>query len=69
MNSSSLAGFVCFEKRAIIEIDGGQHDSNSLRDRKRDKWLESQGCRVLRFWNNEIMENLEGVLEIIRSHV
>jgi len=64
-----IVDFVCFEKHAIIEIDGGQHSLNSLGDRKRDKWLKSQGYRVLRFWNNDIMQNLEGVLEIIRSYV
>ena len=48
----------------IIELDGGQH-ANNEEDKERDKWFEGQGYKVLRFWNNEIIENLTGVLDNI----
>ena len=62
-----IADFVCFEKRIIIELDGGQHAVNKEKDRKRDTWFEGQGFKVLRFWDNEVLTNLHGVLEVIRS--
>jgi very-short-patch-repair endonuclease len=64
-----IVDFVSFDKKVIIEIDGGQHNEDwfSIRDENRTVWLNSQGFRVLRFWNNEIMENLEGVLFQIQT--
>jgi very-short-patch-repair endonuclease len=59
-----IIDFVCLEARLIIELDGGQHNG-SASDVNRDEWLASQGFVVLRFWNNEVFENLEGVLERI----
>jgi very-short-patch-repair endonuclease len=59
-----IVDFVCLEARLIVELDGGQHNG-SASDVKRDEWLASQGFAVLRFWNNEIFENLEGVVERI----
>jgi very-short-patch-repair endonuclease len=64
-----IADFVCLENRIIIEIDGGQHANERNKDREREAWLKNQGFKVLRFWNNEVLENLEGVLEVIRSNV
>ncbi|MEW5972259.1 MAG: ATP-dependent RNA helicase HrpA [Pseudomonadota bacterium] len=61
-----VVDFVCLEKHLVIELDGGQHSEAEAYDRQRDAWLEGQGFRVLRFWNNEVMQNLEGVLEAIR---
>jgi very-short-patch-repair endonuclease len=55
-----IVDFVCHERCLVIEIDGGQH-ARSPRDKARTEWLESQGYRVLRFWNNDVLENLEGV--------
>jgi very-short-patch-repair endonuclease len=64
-----VAGFVCDlmcrEAMLIIEVDGGQHDQQSSADERRTKILEREGFRVLRFWNNEIIENIEGVAEAI----
>lgn len=60
-----IVDFVCLERRLVIELDGGQHSEAASYDRQRDAWLEGQGFRVLRFWNNEVMQNLEGVLEAI----
>jgi hypothetical protein len=48
--------------KLIVELDGGQHADAVDYDTKRDAWLTSEGFRVLKFWNNEVMENLEGVL-------
>jgi very-short-patch-repair endonuclease len=56
-----IADFVCLEARLIVELDGGRHNG-SASDVKRDAWLTSQGFVVLRFWNNEVFENLEGVV-------
>ena len=62
-----IADFVCFEKRIIIEVDGRQHQIEKDKDYKRDKWFKEQGFRVLRFWNNEVLRNMEGVYEVIKE--
>ena len=59
-----ILDFACIEHRLAIEADGGQH-SESAADERRTAWLERQGWRVLRFWNNEILANSEGVQETI----
>ncbi len=59
-----IVDFVCHERRLIIEVDGGQH-AESARDLERDRWIESKGYRVLRFWNNDVLRNRSGVLEMI----
>ena len=56
-----ILDFVCFEAKVIVEVDGGQHDGSSA-DKERYAWLESHRFIVLRFWNNDVMQNLEGVL-------
>ena len=61
-----IADFICFARRLIIEVDGGQHAA-STGDQQRDTYLEQQGFRVLRIWNNDIFENEEGVSELILS--
>jgi very-short-patch-repair endonuclease len=61
-----IADFVCLEKQLVLEIDGGQHSLEKDKDNERDDWLMSEGYRILRFWNNEVLENLQGVLETIR---
>ncbi|MDB2414338.1 transcription-repair coupling factor [Rickettsiales bacterium] len=62
-----IVDFVCLDKKLIIELDGGQHAEQKEHDKKRTKFLESKGYRVIRFWNNQVIENLEGVLENIQS--
>jgi len=62
-----IVDYVSFEKRIVIELDGGQHSAEQERDRERDNWLSKQGFKVLRFWDNEVLQNLEGVLEVIRD--
>jgi len=61
-----IVDFVCMERLLIIELDGGQHAEQVGYDQLRDAWLRGQGYTVLRFWNNEVMQQLEGVLEKIR---
>jgi very-short-patch-repair endonuclease len=56
-----IADFVCHEARLIVEIDGGQHDPSSELQKRRTWFLESEGYRVLRFWNNEVLDNPGGV--------
>ena len=57
---------ICRERRLIIEVDGGQHADNP-RDAVRDKWLEDHNYRVLRFWNNDVLSNITGVLEVVAA--
>jgi very-short-patch-repair endonuclease len=56
-----IADFVCHEARLIVELDGGQHDSLSQQEVDRSRFLQSEGYRVLRFWNHEVLANPEGV--------
>jgi very-short-patch-repair endonuclease len=62
-----IVDLVCFETRLIVELDGGQHTEQQTEDTVRTIFLESQGFRVVRFWNNEVFENIEGVLDSIRA--
>ena len=57
-----IVDFVCFEARLIVELDGSQHQQQEAYDHARDAWLRQQGYRVLRFWNNAVFENHDGVL-------
>jgi very-short-patch-repair endonuclease len=61
-----IADFVCFEKRLIIELDGGQHAAQAEQDAKRDAWMEADGFNMLRFWNHQVLREIESVLEAIR---
>jgi very-short-patch-repair endonuclease len=59
--------FLCIEERLIIEVDGGQHAVEQAADAKRTAWLEGEGFRVVRFWNNDVLANADGVIEIMAS--
>jgi very-short-patch-repair endonuclease len=59
-----IVDFVCLEEALIVEADGGQH-ADSTSDRERDAHLRRRGYRVLRFWNNDVLENPSGVFELI----
>lgn len=60
-----IVDFVCIEAGLVIEVDGGQHGERQPADEVRTAWLDSQGYRVLRFWNNEVLQNIDGVREAI----
>src|SRR6266566_1503032 len=64
-----VADFACMAARLIIEVDGSQHGDTAVkvRDDSRTRWLEREGYRVLRFWNNELTQNIRGVLETIHA--
>ncbi len=64
-----VADFVSYEKKLIIELDGGKHDISKAKDNERDSWFKKNGYEVLRFWNNEVLKNKDGVLEIIRKRL
>ncbi|HEX4045975.1 MAG TPA: endonuclease domain-containing protein [Gammaproteobacteria bacterium] len=66
-----IVDFLCYEKNLIIELDGGQHNHDAVRiyDMQRTAWLEQQGYTVLRFWNNEVLYELENVVEHIWHYV
>ena len=59
-----VVDFFCPEANLIVEVDGGQHADNP-RDEARTRWLEARGYRVVRFWNNEVLGNTDGVLETL----
>jgi very-short-patch-repair endonuclease len=66
--SSYIVDFACIERSLIVEVDGGQH-AESISDRRRDAYLRGLGFRVLRFWNNEVLENSAGVFELIYAEL
>jgi very-short-patch-repair endonuclease len=57
--------FACVQQHLAVELDGGQHADDVARDERRTAFLETQGWRVQRFWNNDVMGNIEGVLTVI----
>ncbi len=64
-----VADFCCIEKRLIVELDGGHHADQRERDDARSEWLKQHGYRVIRFWNNDVANNIEGVLEAILTYL
>jgi very-short-patch-repair endonuclease len=63
-----IVDFVCLDRNLIIEIDGGQHVEQRKEDAARDAWLRAEGFTVMRFWNHEVLQNIEGVLTTILNH-
>ena len=61
-----ICDFLCRERNLIIELDGGQHAEN-VADVRRTAFLEAEGYRVIRFWNNDVMTNVDGVLQHIAA--
>lgn len=61
-----IVDFACLQKKVLIELDGGQHAESAPDDQVRDAWLKAEGYAVLRFWNHEVFENIDGVVEAIR---
>ena len=64
-----FAGFVCIEQKPVIEIDGGHHADDAIRDVHRTTVLEAHGFKVIRFWNNEILQNLDYVVRVIAQEL
>ena len=64
-----IVDFICIEKRIIVEIDGGQHNEpkNIINDNVRTQYFESRKFRVIRFWNNDIDNNLDGVYKALEE--
>jgi len=60
-----IVDFICVEKNVVIEVDGGQHAENEDQDIQRSAYLNKMGYRILRFWNNQVLEETESVLEAI----
>jgi len=60
-----IVDFVCLERCLVIEVDGGQHSERLDEDTKRSQWLEAQGFRVLRFWNNDVLANTDVVAQAV----
>ena len=63
-----IVDFVCFQARLIVEADGSQH-LDSKADKARDAWLNSQGFRILRFWNNDILADTDAVAQAIQAEL
>jgi very-short-patch-repair endonuclease len=64
-----ILDFYCSALALDIELDGGQHTISSTRDRERDAWLKQKGVTVLRFWNTDVIENMNSVLEVIAAKI
>jgi len=62
-----IPDFVCMHPPVIIELDGGQHVDRKKQDEKRDEMLRTRGYTILRFWNNDVLDNMEGVLLAIKK--
>ncbi|MBI5075158.1 MAG: endonuclease domain-containing protein [Nitrospirae bacterium] len=62
-----VADFLCEGSKLIVEVDGGQHAERKDYDQYRDDFLRTNGYEVVRFWNNEVMGNMDGVLEAIKQ--
>ncbi len=64
---SAIVDFACPEAKLVIELDGGRHDEGRARDELRSERLRSAGYKVIRFWNNDVASNVDGVLHVIRE--
>ena len=63
-----VVDFVCLEKKLVVEVDGSQH-MDDPKDERRTRWLESEGYRVMRFWDNDVLVETDAVLEVIKEAV
>jgi very-short-patch-repair endonuclease len=60
-----VCDFICRERGLVVEVDGGQHAERAAQDESRTKFLQREGLTVLRFWNNDVLQNTDGVLQVI----
>jgi len=61
-----IVDFACLEKKLVVELDGGQH-LDAPGDERRTRFVEASGFEVLRFWDNEVFENIDAVLQVIHD--
>ena len=64
-----IADFACIERMIVVELDGGQHQEQLEYDERRTEYLGTHGWQVLRFWNNDVLDNLDGVLTVIAERL
>ena len=64
-----IVDFVCPPAKLVVELDGGQHQEHTAADERRMQWLESEGYRVLRVWNNDVLGNMEEVLAAVLAEL
>jgi len=64
-----IADFACLKAMLVIEVDGGQHADARAYDSRRDDFMRGQGYRILRFWNNEVLGNMDGVWQVIAAEI
>ena len=64
-----IMDFFCFDAKLMIELDGGQHQAAVVEDAERDSWLKAQGYGVVRFWNNDFLQNQTGCLEQVLAEI
>ena len=64
-----IVDFICLEKKLVVEVDGGQHSDpeTEIADERRSAWLRKEGYRVIRFWNNEVLGNMAGVVDALEQ--
>ena len=62
-----IVDFVCLEKKLVVEVDGGQHADRAEYDARRSRWLEDQGFKVMRFWNNQVLVETEAVIQAVAN--
>jgi very-short-patch-repair endonuclease len=62
-----VVDFACIDRRLVIELDGGQHGLQIEADKRRTAWFSGRSWLVLRFWNNEVFKNMDGILDRIAS--
>ena len=65
----AVTDFACRSARLIVELDGGQHSERAEQDAERTRMIEAHGYRVIRFWNHDVLGNIDGVLEAIRQEL
>src|SRR5262249_8777605 len=63
-----IVDFVCLEKHVVVEVDGGQHHKHQTYDARRDGWLRGKGFTVLRFWDDEVLKQVENVKQVSGKH-
>jgi very-short-patch-repair endonuclease len=64
-----VADFLCEQLRIVVEVDGGQHAERKREDEERTRWFNSRGYRVVRFWNSDVMGNMEGVWDALFKEI